>query len=69
MQNVTVDFKELDTFLKFQGRKRDWLARMLGVSPVIVSYWFSGERNMPSTYIALISAVIGVPFKYFTVQA
>jgi len=41
---------------------------MLGVSPVIVSYWFSGERNMPSTYIALISAVIGVPFKYFTVQ-
>ena len=68
MKNITVNIKDLQTFLQFQGRSKGWLARMLGVTPKTVSVWFA-EGNIPSTYIALISAVIGVPFKYFTVQA
>jgi len=65
MSNIEVNVKELDTILKFQGRTKGWLSRMLGVTPKTISVWYAIGK-IPQTYIALIGAMLGVPHKYFT---
>jgi len=62
-----VDFKKLGEIMKGQGRIRKWLAEGLGVSEVMLSYWFTGSREMPAKYIPEIAKALGIRKGQFTV--
>lgn len=45
--------------LKEQGRSQVWLAKEIGVSPMILNHWLNKRRVMPPKYKSRVSEAIG----------
>ena len=43
-----------------RGIKQHWLARQLGVSDGVISYWCRGERPIPQETVAVIAKLLKV---------
>jgi len=48
--------------LEAQGRRQDWLAAQIGVSPAAVNRWIKGSRSVDHANALKISQILGVPF-------
>jgi hypothetical protein len=48
--------------LDAQGRRQDWLANQLSVSPATVNRWIRGNRTLDVRTGERVAAVLGVPF-------
>lgn len=48
--------------LDAQGRRQDWLAREVGVSPATVNRWLKGYRSVSPVHAGRVAAALGVPF-------
>jgi len=48
--------------LHAQGRRQDWLAFQLGVSPATVNRWIKGGRSIDHTNAVKVAQILGVPF-------
>ncbi len=51
----------LAAVLEEQGRRRDWLAATVGISPALVSMILSGERWASEDVAERIARALGVP--------
>lgn len=45
-----------------QGRRQDWLAAQIGVTPATVNRWIKGTRLMNHASAVLVSSTLGVDF-------
>lgn len=52
----------LSSVLNHQGRRKDWLASQVGVSPSAVSRWIGGSRLIDEKTARRIAEVLDVPF-------
>jgi Zn-dependent peptidase ImmA (M78 family) len=50
----------LETILKATGLDAQTCAGLLGISPVIFGEWTAGQRQIPESYLSLLSDVLGV---------
>ncbi len=48
--------------LSEQGRRQDWLAFRVGVTPATVNRWIRGTRSMDHTSASRVADALGVPF-------
>jgi transcriptional regulator with XRE-family HTH domain len=53
--------KQLKTWLEKNGRSAAWLAKRLGMSRSVVSYWLTGSRTPEMWTRERIESVTGVP--------
>ena len=63
---ITTDLRYTGTkigqVLSEQGRRQDWLAAKVGVSPATVNRWIRGSRSVDQSSAQRIAATLGVPF-------
>ncbi len=52
----------IKTVLDQQGRRQDWLANQVGVSPATVNRWMKGTRTVDIERARRIAVILGVPF-------
>lgn len=45
-----------------QGRRQDWLASKVGVTPATVNRWIRGNRSLDHTNASRVADALGVPF-------
>lgn len=57
MQSDTEIIKQT---LVIQGRRQNWLAKILGVDKSLVSHWLSGRRKMPEEMVAKAALILGI---------
>ena len=43
------------------GRRKDWLARQLGIHPTLLSHYLAGRRQPPDEFYTKAAGLIGVP--------
>jgi transcriptional regulator with XRE-family HTH domain len=48
--------------LRQQGRRQDWLAEQLGVTPATVNRWIHGSRSVDPASARRVSEILDVPF-------
>lgn len=53
----------LRTILLEQGRRQNWLAAKLGVSPALVSQWCCQGRGIAPEYAREIARILDVPIE------
>lgn len=58
--NGTLPATPLDGIMEEQGRQNQWLARKVGVSHALVSFWRSGDRSLTKRHIAAVADALGV---------
>lgn len=64
MMNTELRFTgtKIGEVLHEQGRRQDWLAAKVGVTPATVNRWIRGSRSVDQISAQRISAALGVPF-------
>lgn len=55
-----IDHPVTDALVR-SGRRKDWLARQLGISPAMLAHYLSGRKRMPPNFYREAALVLGVP--------
>src|SRR5690606_30731627 len=64
MRNSTERYTgtKIGMVLREQGRRQDWLATRIGVTPATVNRWIHGTRSIDRKDAVKVAAVLDVPF-------
>lgn len=64
MRNIEPRYSgcKIKTVLEDQGRRQDWLAAKLHVTPATVNRWIHGTRTLDRVQATKVSDALGVPF-------
>lgn len=60
MEPTSVPETGLAQVLKEQGRRTDWVAESIGVTPSAVSRWASGQWPIPERRVSELAELLGV---------
>ena len=60
-----IDLEKLNKIIEDQGRRKNWLAGLLGVKAPQVTYMLNGDRPFKDEHIPKLAFALGVPQKRF----
>lgn len=58
---MEANLKNLNKVIDDQGRRKDWIAKKLGVKPPQVTYMLKGERKFNDLQLMILAKILGVP--------
>ena len=61
MMNTKIKQTELGRLIYQQGRPTAWVAEQMGISISTLWRYCTGERHMPTSRVAQIAELLGVP--------
>ena len=62
------DYKKLSELRQNEKVTQAELAEIVGVTPVVISYWENGKRNPNYEHLAIICLHFGIPLDYFLTE-